>query len=114
MVLGELNQSYREALVKALQEAAVRYCGKAEGIEKHKSVWRSEKQLARYKRSVGTQQTSSMLLLLLCPTCYRMNLYEAISRNDSRSHLSGCLSVNAPKAMLCPKPSLPHMTQKQF
>ena len=32
MVLGELNQSYCEAFGQGFTEAAVRYCGKAEGI----------------------------------------------------------------------------------
>ena len=43
MVLGELNQSYREAFGQGFTEAAVRYCGKAEGIEKRKSCLEKRK-----------------------------------------------------------------------
>jgi len=66
MVLGELNQSYREAFGQGFTEAAVRYCGKAEGIEKRKSCLEKRKatrEIQKKCRDSANQQYASTATL---------------------------------------------------
>jgi len=66
MVLGELNQSYHEAFGQGFTEAAVRYCGKAEGIEKRKSCLEKRKatrEIQKKCRDSANQQYASTATL---------------------------------------------------